>query len=40
MPKGRKRMPRRRDSQVFSHTAVKGKKINVNPHMSRGGIRL
>lgn len=36
----RKRMKRRVDSKVFSHTAVRGKKINVNPHLSRGGVRL
>lgn len=36
----RKTMKRRLDKKVFSHTAVKGKKINVNPHLSRGGIRL
>ena len=36
----RKKMKRRTDARVFSHTAVTGKKINVNPHLSRGGVRL
>lgn len=36
----RKRMPQRRDKKVFRHTAVKSKKININPTIYRGGIRL
>lgn len=28
------------DKKVFSNTAKKTKKINVNPKPSRGGIRL
>lgn len=33
----RKRMKNKLDKKVFSHTAVKGKKINVNPRVGRGG---
>lgn len=36
----RKIMPRRKDRKVFRRTAVKSKKINVNPTIYRGGIRL
>lgn len=36
----RKRMGTRKDRKVFKHTAVKSKKININPTISRGGIRL
>ena len=36
----RKRMNPKKDRKVFSHTAVVGKKINVNPRVGRGGIRL
>lgn len=28
------------DKKIFRHTAKKSKKINVKPHISRGGIRL
>ena len=28
------------DSKIFKRTAVKGKKINVDPAPMRGGIRL
>lgn len=28
------------DRQVFRHTAVDTKKINIEPRMYRGGIRL
>lgn len=31
-------MKRGKDKKVFAHTAVKGKKINVNPKNARGGI--
>lgn len=33
-------MNRRKDKKVFRSTAVKSKKINVNPKIFRGGIRL
>ena len=36
----RKKMPKRKDKKVFRDTAVKSKKINVNPAQYRGGIRL
>ena len=36
----RKRVKRKVDRQVFSHTAIRGKKINVDPRITRGGIRL
>lgn len=36
----RKKMPRRKDSRVFRRTAAKSKKVNVNPTVMRGGIRL
>lgn len=36
----KKRMSRRRDRKVFRNTAVKSKKININPGIRRGGIRL
>lgn len=36
----RKLMRKRIDKRVFSTTANKGKKINVNPKIERGGIRL
>lgn len=29
-----------KDRQVFKHTAVGTKKININPTIPRGGIRL
>lgn len=35
----RKPMPRR-DKRYFTRTARKSKKINVNPVIYRGGIRL
>lgn len=35
-----KRMPRRKDKKVFHNTAVKSKKINIDPTIYRGGIRL
>lgn len=31
---------RKKDKRVFTNTAKKTKKINVNPKPSRGGIRL
>lgn len=36
----RKRMSRSTDRQVFRHTAVTAKKINLDPVIYRGGIRL
>lgn len=35
-----KRMSRGRDRRVFRNTAVNSKRINVNPKIYRGGIRL
>lgn len=35
-----KKMPVRKDKKTFKRTAVKSKKINVNPKIFRGGIRL
>ena len=31
---------RRKDRKVFAHTAVVGKKVNVEPKQPRGGIRM
>lgn len=36
----RKKMKPKLDKKVFRNTAVKSKKINVNPVVYRGGIRL
>lgn len=36
----RKKMPARKDRRVFRRTAAKSKKVNVNPTIFRGGIRL
>lgn len=36
----RKRMNSRTDKKVFRNTATKSKKININPTIYRGGIRL
>lgn len=36
----RKRMSSGLDKKIFRHTAIKSKKINVNPTIYRGGIRL
>ena len=36
----RKRMKPSKDRKVFRRTAVKSKKININPTIYRGGIRL
>lgn len=33
-------MRKRKDRKVFSYTANKTKRINVNPKVYRGGIRL
>lgn len=34
------KMRPRKDKKVFTRTAVKSKKININPVIFRGGIRL
>lgn len=36
----RKKMKRNKDSAVFRRTAVKAKKINIDPYIPRGGISL
>ena len=36
----RRKMPSGKDKKVFKHTAVKSKKINIDPKPMRGGIRL
>ncbi len=36
----RKKMSKGKDSRVFRRTAAKSKKININPTIFRGGIRL
>lgn len=36
----RKKTNNKTDSRIFKHTAMKTKKINVRPKISRGGIQL
>ncbi len=36
----RKRTRKKVDQKVFRRTAAKSKKININPTIFRGGIRL
>lgn len=36
----RKRTNKRVDRKIFRHTAINTKKININPRIYRGGIRL
>lgn len=36
----RNRTKRKLDRKIFKRTAVKSKKINVNPTIYRGGIRM
>ncbi len=36
----RRKVKPRKDRKVFKRTAVKSKKINVDPKVFRGGIRL
>lgn len=36
----RKRTRKKVDQKVFRRTAAKSKKININPSIFRGGIRL
>lgn len=31
---------KRKDQRIFRRTAVKSKKININPVLYRGGIRM
>ena len=35
-----KKVKPRKDKKIFRRTATKSKKINVNPTIYRGGIRL
>lgn len=36
----RKKMQKGKDKKVFRNTAITTKKININPTIYRGGIRL
>lgn len=36
----RKQTKGKMDRQIFKNTAMKTKKINIKPHVSRGGIQL
>lgn len=36
----RRKMNRRKDRKIFTKTAHDNKKININPIIPRGGIRL
>lgn len=36
----RKTTPRKKDKKIFRNTAITTKKININPTIYRGGIRL
>ncbi len=36
----RKKMKPNKDKKVFTRTAAKSKKINIDPKIFRGGIRL
>lgn len=36
----RRRTYAKLDKKIFRHTAVSSKKININPTIMRGGIRL
>lgn len=38
--KKRSKISRGKDKRMFRHTAAKSKKININPTIYRGGIRL
>ncbi|UPW41969.1 DNA binding protein [Dipodfec virus RodF1_52] len=35
-----RRMKKRRDRKIFRKTAAKSKKMNIDPKIYRGGIRL
>lgn len=36
----RKKMSHKKDAKVFRNTAVSSKKINIDPKIYRGGIRM
>ncbi len=36
----RRKEPKRKDQKVFRRTASRAKKINIEPKIFRGGIRL
>ena len=36
----RRKTNRKLDAKIFRHTAVNSRKININPTIMRGGIRL
>lgn len=36
----RSKMKPKKDKKIFKHSADKTKKININPTVARGGIRL
>lgn len=36
----RRKVKKRKDKKIFQRTAVKSKKINIDPTIYRGGIRL
>lgn len=36
----RKRQPKAKDRRYFSRTAAQSKKINIDPTIYRGGLRL
>lgn len=36
----RKSTPKKKDRKIFRNTAITTKKINLNPTIYRGGIRL
>lgn len=36
----RRKVSKRKDNKIFRRTAAKSKKININPTIFRGGIRL
>lgn len=38
--KHRRKTIKRKDNRLFTHTAMKTKKINIAPKVSRGGIQL
>lgn len=35
-----KQQPRGKDRHVFRNTAISAKRININPRVYRGGIRM
>lgn len=36
----RRKVSKRKDNKIFRRTAAKSKKININPTIFRGGVRL